>query len=89
MSLWGRLEERYATKRPRKLLTLDGGGIRGVLTLQVLVRMEELLREQSGQGKDFRLCNYFDYIGGTSTGAIIPAGLAPGMWAQELSDFYM
>ena len=46
MSLWGPLENRYqTTKRPRKLLTLDGGGIRGVLTLQVLIRMEELLRE--------------------------------------------
>jgi uncharacterized protein len=89
MSLWGPLENRYATKRPRKLLALDGGGIRGVLTLQVLIKMEELLREQSGQGTDFRLCNFFDYIGGTSTGAIIAAGLARGMSAQELSDFYM
>jgi len=89
MSLWGPLENRYATKRPRKLLALDGGGIRGVLTLQVLIKMEELLREHSGQGNDFRLCNYFDYIGGTSTGAIIAAGLARGMSAQELSDFYM
>ncbi len=89
MSLWGPLENRYATKRPRKLLALDGGGIRGVLTLQVLIRMEELLREQSGQGQDFRLCNFFDYIGGTSTGAIIAAGLARGMSAQDLSDFYM
>ena len=89
MSLWGPLEERYKTKRPRKLLALDGGGIRGVLTLQVLIRMEELLREHSGQGDKFRLCNFFDYIGGTSTGAIIAAGLARGMSAQELSDFYM
>ncbi|HEU4715156.1 MAG TPA: patatin-like phospholipase family protein [Pyrinomonadaceae bacterium] len=89
MSLWGPLENRYATKRPRKLLALDGGGIRGVLTLQVLIRMEELLREKSGQGENFRLCNFFDYIGGTSTGAIIAAGLARGMSAQELSDFYM
>jgi hypothetical protein len=89
MSLWGPLENRYATNRPRKLLALDGGGIRGVLTLQVLIKMEELLREKSGQGKDFRLCNFFDYIGGTSTGAIIAAGLARGMSAQELSDFYM
>ena len=89
MSLWGPLENRYATQRPRKLLALDGGGIRGVLTLQVLIRMEELLREKSGQGNDFRLCNFFDYIGGTSTGAIIAAGLARGMSAQELSDFYM
>lgn len=89
MSLWGPLEDRYATKRPRKLLALDGGGIRGVLTLQVLIRMEELLREHSGQGDAFRLCNYFDYIGGTSTGAIIAAGLARGMSAKDLSDFYM
>src|SRR5215510_2480652 len=90
MSLWGPLENRYKTsKRPRKLLALDGGGIRGVLTLQVLIRMEDLLREQSGQGDNFRLCNFFDYIGGTSTGAIIAAGLARGMSARELSDFYM
>lgn len=88
MSLWGHLENRYNTQRPRKVLALDGGGIRGVLTLQVLIRMEELLAEKSGQGKDFRLCNYFDYIGGTSTGAIIAAGLAIGKSAQFLSDFY-
>lgn len=89
MSLWGHLEKRYANEGPRKILALDGGGIRGVLTLQVLIKMEELLREKSGQGDDFRLCNFFDYIGGTSTGAIIAAGLAIGMSAQELSDFYM
>src|SRR6185436_5336792 len=88
MSLWGHLEKRYDTQRPRKLLALDGGGIRGVLTLQVLIRMEELLAEKSGQGKNFRLCNYFDYIGGTSTGAIIAAGLAIGKSARFLSEFY-
>lgn len=87
---WGRLEARYGgALRPRKLLALDGGGIRGVLTLQVLMRMEELLAEKSGQGEKFRLCNFFDYISGTSTGAIIAAGLARGMSARELSDFYM
>lgn len=89
---WGHLEKRFGEKTngtPRKLLALDGGGIRGVLTLQVLIRMEELLRERSGQGDDFRLCNFFDYIGGTSTGAIIAAGLAIGMSAQALSDFYI
>ncbi|MDT5269934.1 MAG: hypothetical protein QOH49_2120 [Acidobacteriota bacterium] len=89
---WGHLEKRFGKKakeNPRKLLALDGGGIRGVLTLQVLIRMEEMLRERSGQGDDFRLCNFFDYIGGTSTGAIIAAGLAIGMSAQELSDFYI
>ena len=88
MSLWGHLETRYSTQQPRKLLALDGGGIRGVLTLQVLIKMEEVLREQSGQGENFRLCNYFDYIGGTSTGAIIAAGLAIGKSAEFLSKFY-
>ncbi|HEV8371512.1 MAG TPA: patatin-like phospholipase family protein [Pyrinomonadaceae bacterium] len=88
MSLWGHLETRYATRQPRKLLALDGGGIRGVLTLQVLIRMEELLAEKSGQGENFRLCNFFDYIGGTSTGAIIAAGLAVGKSAKWLSEFY-
>jgi hypothetical protein len=89
---WGHLAKRFGEKTkesPRKLLALDGGGIRGVLTLQVLIRMEEILRERSGQGDDFRLCNFFDYIGGTSTGAIIAAGLAIGMSAKELSDFYI
>lgn len=89
---WGHLDKRFGEKTketPRKLLALDGGGIRGVLTLQVLIRMEEVLRERSGQGDAFRLCNFFDYIGGTSTGAIIAAGLAIGMSAQELSDFYI
>ncbi|HEV2862007.1 MAG TPA: patatin-like phospholipase family protein [Pyrinomonadaceae bacterium] len=87
---WGPLAGRYEdATRPRRLLALDGGGIRGVLTLQVLIRMEELLAEASGQGERFRLCNFFDYIGGTSTGAIIAAGLAAGHSAKWLSDFYV
>jgi patatin-like phospholipase/acyl hydrolase len=34
------------------------------------------------------LCDYFDYIGGTSTGAIIAAGLARGKSVAELIEFY-
>lgn len=86
---WGALESRYGgAPRPRRLLALDGGGIRGVLTLQVLIRMEEMLAEASGRGEEFRLCDFFDYIGGTSTGAIIAAGLATGRSARWLSEFY-
>src|SRR5437879_1791503 len=87
---WGPLEKRFGGEpRPRKLLALDGGGIRGILTLQVLIKIEELLRAKSRQGEKFRLCNFFDYIGGTSTGAIIAAGLALGMSEKEMSDFYI
>ena len=93
MSVWGALAERYDLQSgeespPRKLLALDGGGIRGILTLEVLVKMEELLAEATGEGETFRLCDFFDYIGGTSTGAIIAAGLARGMSAGELLEFY-
>lgn len=87
---WGKLADRYGgPPRPRRLLALDGGGIRGVLTLEVLIKIEDLLRAESGQGDRFRLCNFFDYIGGTSTGAIIAAGLALGMSARYLRDFYV
>jgi patatin-like phospholipase/acyl hydrolase len=90
---WGHLADRYhrdtpAQHPPRKLLALDGGGIRGILTLEVLRRIEELLAEATGQGAKFRLCQFFDYIGGTSTGAIIAAGLARGMSVTELLAFY-
>lgn len=85
---WGKLGGRYEAVRPRKLLALDGGGIRGVMSLQILERLEELLASATGQGADFRLCEYFDYIGGTSTGAIIAAGLARGMSVADLIQFY-
>jgi patatin-like phospholipase/acyl hydrolase len=62
------------------MLALDGGGIRGVLTLSILKEIERQL------GKP--LWEYFDYIAGTSTGAIIAAGLARGMSVAELLDFY-
>lgn len=87
-SLWGDLAARYETKQPRKILALDGGGIRGVLTLGILTKLEEDLKKQLGRGDDFRLCDYFDHFGGTSTGAIIAAGLAIGMSTHELLDFY-
>ena len=88
MTLWGPLAERYETVRPRRLLALDGGGIRGVMTLEVLAEVERQLARHTGNGAGFRLCDFFDYIGGTSTGAIIAAGLARGMSTEELLKFY-
>src|SRR5438045_1805263 len=89
MSVWGPLAERYETTRPRKMLALDGGGIRGVITLEILAEMERQLRQKLGRGDDFVLGDYFDYIGGTSTGAIIAAGLSLGFPVQKLLDFYI
>jgi hypothetical protein len=81
------LVERIQQQGQKKLLAIDGGGIRGVLSLEVLQRIENLLKEQSGR-PDFRLADYFDYIAGTSTGGIIAAALSIGMSVDEIMDFY-
>jgi hypothetical protein len=88
MSIWGPLQQRYETTQPRKMLALDGGGIRGVLTLEILLELETQLRAALNADEKFVLADYFDYIGGTSTGAIIAAGLSLGKSAQEMLDFY-
>jgi uncharacterized protein len=74
---------------PRKLLALDGGGIRGILTLEVLARIESELQNALSRDSTFVLADYFDYVAGTSTGAIIAACLAMGMRIDEIRDFYI
>jgi uncharacterized protein len=75
-------------KGPRKLLALDGGGIHGLISLEILARIEELLRAELGRDDRFVLADYFDYIAGTSTGAIIAAGLSIGMKVDNVRVFY-
>lgn len=72
----------------RRLLALDGGGIRGLITLGMLEHLEARLRTALGIESDFRLSHYFDFMAGTSTGAIIAAGLSSGMSVAELIQFY-
>ena len=79
---------RYENEQPRKILSLDGGGIRGVLTLEILLELEKQLKTELKKDDSFRLSDFFDYVGGTSTGAIIAAGLSRGMSVTELLNFY-
>ena len=72
---------------PKRILALDGGGIRGVLTLEYVGAIEAMLRDRYNK-PDLLLCDYFDLIGGTSTGSIIAAGLACGMSADALKKLY-
>jgi hypothetical protein len=64
----------------KTLLSVDGGGIRGIIPLACLVRLESHLGGYCNQ--------VFDMIGGTSTGAIIAAGLALGVSARGLLALY-
>jgi hypothetical protein len=76
-----------AAERPRKLLAIDGGGIRGAVSIEVLDRIEQLARQAYGE-PNLVLADCFDYIAGTSTGAIIAAGLAIGRPVAEIRDLY-
>lgn len=64
-----------------QILSLDGGGIRGLFSAAVLANLEE----------DYKisLTDHFDLIVGTSTGGIIALGLGKGMKAREIMEFYV
>ncbi len=70
-----------------RLLAFDGGGIRGLFALQYARRIETLLREKTGK-PGLVLADYFHYIGGTSTGAIIAAFLSWGLPVAEVERLY-
>jgi hypothetical protein len=72
---------------PKRILAVDGGGVRGALAVGIIAQIEKTLREKLGR-PDLVLSDYFDLIGGTSTGAIIAAGLALGRSAEALADLY-
>jgi uncharacterized protein len=64
-----------------RILSLDGGGIRGVFPATLLARLEEHL--------DHPIGNYFDLIAGTSTGGIIAIGLGLGIPARDILKLYV
>lgn len=68
------------TKKPYRILSLDGGGAKGFYTLGVLAEIEGLI--------GCRLCEKFDLVFGTSTGAIIASMIALGMTVDEIHDNY-
>jgi len=80
--------DKLAVGGPKKLLALDGGGIRGRIAIEFLARIESELRVALGRA-DFVLADYFDYVGGTSTGAIIGALVALGMPVAQIREFYV
>ena len=82
------LLSRLTAEGPKRILSLDAGGIRGAITLGFLERIELILRERHSN-PDLRLCEYFDLIGGTSTGAFIGALLSIGLDVAEIKRIYM
>jgi predicted acylesterase/phospholipase RssA len=84
-----KLIARMKSPGPKKILALDGGGIRGMMTVEVLAQIEALLRKKLARGADFVLADYFDFVAGTSTGAIIAACVSTGMKVPDIRAFYI
>lgn len=78
-----RQRQDWPPDRDFRILSIDGGGIRGILPLAALARLE---REYLGGNS---IANCFDLIAGTSTGGIIALGLASGLTATEILEIYM
>jgi len=80
--------QHFTDPGPKRILALDGGGLRGILTLGILKQIENELRQRHGNDAGFHLCDYFDLIAGTSTGAIIAATLAIGWSVDDITKKY-
>lgn len=82
---------RIRSAGPKKILACDGGGIRGLVSVEVLARIESILRARQPPEKraTFVLADWFDYFSGTSTGAVIATCLALGMSMERIRTFYL
>ncbi|RDY06347.1 Patatin-like protein 2, partial [Mucuna pruriens] len=76
------------------ILSIDGGGVRGIIPATILAFLEAQLQELDGE--DARLADYFDVIAGTSTGGLIASMLSapnhnrrPLLAAKDIKSFYL
>ncbi len=85
------------TKKLKRILSIDGGGIRGIIPGQILVVLEEKLKQASGN-ENARIADYFDLVAGTSTGGILTCAYLcpdqqdpgrPKYTAPEVVDLYL
>lgn len=67
-----------------RILSLDGGGIRGILSATLLSLIEREIHIATGQ----TLQEYFHFVAGTSTGSILAAGVAIGKTGEQLVQLY-
>ena len=78
-----RVQQSWSPDRPFRILSIDGGGICGILPASILAEIEG--RFLGGRS----IAGYFDMITGTSTGGLIALGLASGMTGKDLQRFYV
>lgn len=72
----------------KKILSCDGGGILGLISVEILAKLEADLRAHLGK-PDLVLADWFDFVCGTSTGAMIAACISTGMSMETIRAFYV
>jgi patatin-like phospholipase/acyl hydrolase len=86
-----------AKRKLTRILSIDGGGIRGIIPGQILVALEEKLKKKAGND-NVRIADYFDLIAGTSTGGILTCAYLcpdkdnpsrPRYTAGQVVNFYL
>jgi len=82
------LIKRIDSPGPKKILSCDGGGILGLISVEILARIEAQLRIRLAK-PELVLADWFDFVSGTSTGAIIAACIASGMSMDRIREFYV
>ena len=89
-SHWDQLAERYQTRRPRRMLALDGGGIRGLIAVKALTRLESLLAEAyaktTGRARSVPPVSILRLCGRNQHGSIYRGRTRLRM--SEIGDFY-
>jgi predicted acylesterase/phospholipase RssA len=88
MSMNDKVTQRMASAGPKRILACDGGGILGLITVEVLAKLEADLR-QAWSRPELVLADYFDFVCGTSTGAIVATCVSAGMSMDEVRRFYV
>ena len=83
-----KLKIRITSPGPKKILSCDGGGILGLISVEILAKLEADLRIQYKK-PDLVLADWFDFICGTSTGAMIAACISTGMSMDTIRKFYV
>src|SRR5260370_9929316 len=78
-----RVPQAWPKDRRFRILSIDGGGIRGIFPAAVLAGLE---RQFTGGSS---IASYFDLVAGTSTGGILALGLGAGYTAADLFDLYV
>jgi len=80
--------QRMQSAGPKKILACTGGGILGLMSVEILAKLETELRTKTANPK-LVLADFFDFVCGTSTGAIIATCIATGMSTEKIRSFYL